>query len=446
MITYSIIHKSKLEGATRLDAEYYQPEYLKAQGLLIKLKTALLSNVCKISDGNHSKISEKFSDSGVRYLRGMDLSDFFISNSNPVYIPEEIYQILKRSYIFQNDVLVSIVGTVGLISIVADRYEKLTGNCKIAILHSKDIDPWFLGTFLACRYGQAQIKRKVAGAVQTGIILKDLANILVPVVNGEKQKQVKEIIQKAHESHALSKSFYSKAEDLLLGELGLENFKAEEELSYVVNLSDVKSAHRTDAEYFQPKYDELIKRIAKNEHEKLIKLANRVKTKIKPIPDRLYKYIEISDIDISDGLADFNEIIGQGLPANASIPIKGLELVISKVRPTRGAISILPPDFDEDFICSGAFSVFTVSGPLKEYLFVVLRSIIGKLQFEKPTTGTSYPTITDQDVEDILVPILPQPFQQEIADLVRKSHEARQKGKELLEKAIREVEEFIEKN
>ncbi|MFH1863749.1 MAG: restriction endonuclease subunit S, partial [bacterium] len=195
MITFSIIQKSHLESAHRLDAEYYQPEYLKTEDILGKLKTALLSEVCKITDGNHSKISEKFSDSGVRYLRGMDLSDFFISDADPVYIPEEIYKVLKRSYIFQNDVLVSIVGTVGLISIIADQYEKLTGNCKIAILHCKDIDPWFLATFLACRYGQAQIKRKVAGAVQTGIILKDLANILIPVVNGENQKQVKEIIQ-----------------------------------------------------------------------------------------------------------------------------------------------------------------------------------------------------------------------------------------------------------
>jgi len=140
VLTYSIIQKSQLESACRLDAEYYQPEYLKTEDMLCKLKTALLSEVCKITDGNHSKISEKFSDSGVRYLRGMDLSDFFISDSDPVYIPDEIYKTLKRSYIFRNDVLVSIVGTVGLISIVADEYEKLTGNCKIAILHPKNVD------------------------------------------------------------------------------------------------------------------------------------------------------------------------------------------------------------------------------------------------------------------------------------------------------------------
>jgi restriction endonuclease S subunit len=437
------MQKSQLEGASRLDAEYYQPDYLRSQNRLMAFKTSPLSSLCKVTDGNHSSISECFIKSGVRYLRGQDLTDFFISYAAPIYIPEDVFKKLRRSHIFKEDVLVSIVGTIGLVSIVAKDFDKLTGNCKIAILHTEKIDPWYLAIFLASKYGQNQIHRKVAGAVQTGIILKDLAGISIPIFNENEQAKIRQIAINAYENQINSEALYSQAERLLLKELGLENFEINEELAYIVNLSEVKSAHRSDAEYFQPKYDELIKRIAKNEHEKLIKLANRVKTKIEPIPDRLYKYIEISDIDISDGSADFNEIIGQELPANASIPIKGLELVISKVRPTRGAISILPPDFNEDFICSGAFSVFTVSWALKEYLFVVLRSIIGKLQFEKPTTGTSYPTITDEDVEDILVPILPQPFQQEISDLVRKSHEARQKAKDLLEKAKREVEELI---
>ena len=76
---------------------------------------------------------------------------------------------------------------------------------------------------------------------------------------------------------------------------------------------------------------------------------------------------------------------------------------------------------------------------------MVLRSIIGKLQLEKPTTGTSYPTVTDSDVENIVIPILSIENQSKIADLVRQSHEARKKSKELLEEAKRKVEEMIEK-
>jgi restriction endonuclease S subunit len=134
------------------------------------------------------------------------------------------------------------------------------------------------------------------------------------------------------------------------------------------------------------------------------------------------------------------------LPPNARIPVKGGELIISKVRPTRGAIGIIPYCLGENLICSSAFSVFNVNSPLKEYLYVITRSIIGRLQLEKPTKGTSYPTIEDLDVEKLRIPLLPLSIQQEIASLVQQSHEARRKAKELLEIAKRAVEIAIEEN
>ena len=82
---------------------------------------------------------------------------------------------------------------------------------------------------------------------------------------------------------------------------------------------------------------------------------------------------------------------------------------------------------------------------MREYLQVVLRSMIGKLQLERPTTGTTYPTVTDRDVENIIIPILLTETQQKIAELVRESHEARKRAKELLEKAKGKMEEMIEK-
>ncbi len=104
----------------------------------------------------------------------------------------------------------------------------------------------------------------------------------------------------------------------------------------------------------------------------------------------------------------------------------------------------MPEDFNKNFICSNAFSIFKAQEILKEYLFVVLRSVVGRLQFEKPTTGTSYPTIADEDVENLVIPILPKPTQQKIAGLVQKSHQARRKAKELLEQAKQNVESLIE--
>lgn len=439
----SIIQKSQIEGAHRLDAEYYQPEYLSYTTLLKKIPLASLSDLCQVSDGNHMTISEQFVDSGVRYLRGKDLQDFFISDSDPVYIPNSIYGKLKRSHIFFEDVLVSIVGTVGLVGIVADKRDVLTGNCKIAILHPQKINPWFLSLFLASKYGKYQLARMTGGAVQAGVILKDLLTLQVPNLNENVQGTIAQTLKRAHAEQKNSKNFYQQAENLLLEEFGLKNLQLSSDLTFVVNFSEVEKAKRLDADYFQSRYELLVNKLGSK--KKLSEFAKRVYAPVKIVPDKQYNYIEISDVNVESGEIVFDKIMGKELPANAKTKVSGGELIISKVRPTRGAIAIIPQEFTDDFIASGAFSVFKVNYPTREYLQIVFRSIVGKLQLERPTTGTSYPTITDEDIENMWIPHLSFNLQQKIANLVRKSHEARKKSKELLEEAKREVEEMIEK-
>ena len=444
------MQKSRLEGPTRLDAEYYQPEYLKIEDVLGKLKTTLLSDVCKITDGNHSKISDNFSVLGVRYLRGMDLSDFFISDSDPVYIPDEIYKTLKRSYIFRNDVLVSIVGTVGLISIVADEYEKLTGNCKIAILHPKNVDSWFLATFLACRFGQGQIKRKVAGAVQTGIILKDLASIAVPVVNGGKQKQVNELIQKAYENHTISKFLYSQAEDLLLKELGLKDFEPEEELSYIVNLSDVKSAHRADAEYFQPKYKKIEEKLVKTFNAKKIKDLDFIKVTTGQYSEEYTSEKNgmpyIRGTNLMQGTVNLDNIVY--IDPQRQIPQKKAkegDVVVTRVG-TIGISARLPKEIEGGTISDNLIRLRFEEKALNSYYVSLFFNTIGSQLMIRESRGSVQARLNQETLKEIILPILPKSIQQKAADLVHQSHQARKKSKELLERAKREVEELIEKN
>ena len=308
----------------------------------------------------------------------------------------------------------------------------------------RGINPYFLVTFLNSKFGKAQIMQRNNGTIVPEINHPSLKSLSVPVLSEDTQKEIEKIVRNAYEKVQESNKIYSQAENLLLEELGLKNFEVEDDLSYIVNLSEIKSSHRADAEYFQPKYDKLVEKLKKHNTKLLKELVRRVKTKTRTKSEEVYKYIEISDISVGSGDVSFNEIIGKELPANARIPIKGDELLVSKVRPTRGAIAIVPNNFDNNFICSGAFSVFSAPEVMKEYLFVVSRSIVGKLQFEKPTTGTSYPTITDEDVENLIIPVLPKSTQQKIADLVQKSHEARSIAKQLLEQAKHKVEQLIE--
>jgi hypothetical protein len=105
-----------------------------------------------------------------------------------------------------------------------------------------------------------------------------------------------------------SQNLYSQAETLLLEELGLKDFKPKYEKTYTAKLSDVFSAHRIDAEYFQPAYEEIIRKIEDiTELKPLGKLANRVKLKINPENNKLYRYIEISDVLIDIGEVNYTD-------------------------------------------------------------------------------------------------------------------------------------------
>jgi len=46
-MTYSIIKKSQLEGALRLDAEYYQPEYLDAANKITGIKYTTIKKLAE---------------------------------------------------------------------------------------------------------------------------------------------------------------------------------------------------------------------------------------------------------------------------------------------------------------------------------------------------------------------------------------------------------------
>ncbi|MEK6897659.1 MAG: hypothetical protein AABW93_03960, partial [Nanoarchaeota archaeon] len=68
MIIHSIIKKSQLEGALRLDAEYYQPEYLELEKKFTKLETKTLEEISKsiISFGAYSLTSHiEWQEAGV---------------------------------------------------------------------------------------------------------------------------------------------------------------------------------------------------------------------------------------------------------------------------------------------------------------------------------------------------------------------------------------------
>ena len=157
----------------------------------------------------------------------------------------------------------------------------------------------------------------------------------------------------------------------------------------------------------QPKYDEIVEAVKSysggwdklKNHFNQNKMGFDSKKK-----DKEYNYLEIGGVNISSGEVEALHLLGSELPANAKIRLLKNNLVVSKVRTYRGAVAIIDRD---DLIGSGAFTVLQESGAIKkETLFVLLKSLPYLELSLKFNTGTSYPTIIDDDILNYPIPII----------------------------------------
>ena len=255
MITQSIIPKSQLEGALRLDAEYYQPKYLELVHSLKKLNFERLGNLAEVLRGNTPK---DYGDYPVAIIRSGDLSDFFINEDLLRTKNENIFYLLK------NDILISSIGrgSIGKVNIFTGGDNRFGTVSEVTVIRKTKVNPFYLWAFLRSKFGQFQIRREITGSTgQLHLNTGNVENILVPVINNKLIKVFENLYKKAESFYNKSKDFYSQAENLLLEKLELKDFKPDEELTYTTTLSNIKSVHRADAEYFQPKYKKLETRI-----------------------------------------------------------------------------------------------------------------------------------------------------------------------------------------
>lgn len=96
------------------------------------------------------------------------------------------------------------------------------------------------------------------------------------------------------------------------------------------------------------------------------------------------------------------------------------------------------------YLASTGFFQFRSKNILPEVLLVLAKSIVLQMQLKKQTAGTILTAVPKDSFKNLLLPILSQSVQQKIVSLVRQSHDARKRAKELLEKAKQKVEEMIE--
>ena len=443
----------KSSYSSRWDSFYFQKEFLKDEKIFETW--ASLENIAIIKSGTTPKDRDETLKTGVVLLKTNDIrNNILLDKGNDYfYISEAVNNEMISSQVASNDILINIVGAttevVGRVSFVPQNFKKanITQAMSFIRLTDSKYSPFFVFIFLQTKYGLKQTRRIARPTGQYNINNIELGSYKVPSVSDTFQSKIESLVKSAHAKLEESKSLYSQAEDLLLGELGLKDWQAKNTLHTTKKFSDFAQSGRLDAEYYQPKYDDLFEKLSCLNCKRLGKIVS-IKKSFDPGSDAYQEtgipFIRVSDIS-KDGIE------------KTELHLSPIDFDIPELKPKKdtilfskdGSIGIAyKVQSDLNVFTSGALLhlVTTDSSILPDYLTLVLNSVVVKLQAERDSNGAIIQHWKPSDIENVIIPILPEQIQKKIASLIQQSFECKAQSKQLLEDAKRMVESEIEKN
>ena len=141
-----------------------------------------LADIVKIKGGKRLPKGEnlQITPNAHPYIRVRDMEGKFIPTDELEYVPDHIFPKIKNYIVNTNDVIVSIVGTIGLVSIITEKLNNASQTENCAKLSGLDrIDAEYLYYFLISEIGQAELQKATVGAVQPKLPLYGLENISI---------------------------------------------------------------------------------------------------------------------------------------------------------------------------------------------------------------------------------------------------------------------------
>jgi restriction endonuclease S subunit len=129
---------------------------------------------------------------------------------------------------------------------------------------------------------------------------------------------------------------------------------------------------------------------------------------------------------------------------NPSKKAKEGDVVVTRVG-TVGIGARLPKEVEGGTISDNLIRLRFSEENLNSYYVSLYFNTVGSQLMIRESRGSVQARLNQETLKEIVLPILPKSTQQKVADLIRQSHQARKKAKDLLDRAKREVEELIEK-
>ncbi len=261
---------------------------------------------------------------------------------------------------------------------------------------------------------------------------------------------LKGTIQQALQVRASSRAAYSRAESLLLSSLGLAGWMPENRLWFVRDYAEVREAERFDADYFQPKYDEIINAVKAcpggwDALGNLVSARKCVEVGSAQYLGEGVPFVRVSDLGPFEIARE--KYISESFYSRIREhqPERG-EILFSKDA-TPGIAHYLREEPERMIPSGGILRLKSETDRVNnEYLTLALNSICTREQVNRDVGGSVILHWRPEQAMRTAIPILPRETQAEIRRMAVESFRLRAESGRLLERAKRAVEIAIEEN
>ncbi len=444
------VYRDEIEG--RLDPYYYLPKHKILFG---KYEIKSLQDISNnITDGDHGNPKYSGDNEGIPYLRVVDVKHNEINYKSIKNITLDYAKKLYKScYANYNDLLISIVGTLG-VSILYKNKKTLSISRGFAIVTLQpEINKDYILTFTKTTLFLKQIEKNKVGSVQSGMYLSALKNIKIPLPPLEIQNKIVEIMQTAYENKKQkeeeAKRLLDSIDNFVLEQLGIELPEVENKMCYKVYSNELEN-NRHDPYYYQPKYYKKYEAIKNSKYKSvlfedlIINLMNGLE--IRNYSNTGFRYLRVTDL-CKFGLNNTNPRYVDVKEIPEKIKLTEQDFLVSRSG-SLGLVSTVKEDILQAILSSHIFKItLNIKKIYPEYLEVYLRSVLGQFQFFQKNNGGIIPEINQAALKSVEIVLPPLDNQKAIADeylnRINTAKQLQKEAKEELEQAKTRVERII---
>lgn len=173
--------------------------------MAFECEKVVLSDIADLTVGFVGTTAKYYVDTGIRFLRSMNVEPFKINFNDEKFISEEFNEQIKKSELHEGDVVIVRTGKPGACAVVPPHSG--TWNCSdLVIIHpdQRKVDPTYLAAFINLASGV--IHANLVGAVQQHFNVGSAKKMVIDLPDLSIQREISRIIEKLNEKLSVLES------------------------------------------------------------------------------------------------------------------------------------------------------------------------------------------------------------------------------------------------